>query len=92
MISKATLKFWKCYEALPVDIRKKAKDTYRLFRKDPWYPSLHFKRVHSTLPVYSVRITKDYRAVGILKDEKIVWFWVGSHSSYEKLLKQTNIA
>ncbi|WP_420824639.1 hypothetical protein [Thiorhodococcus mannitoliphagus] len=36
----------------------------------------------------NARITKDYRAVGILKDEKIVWFWVGSHSDYNALLKQ----
>jgi hypothetical protein len=72
VISKTTSKFWKCYQLLPEDVRLKAKDAYLLFQNDPWYPSLHFKRVHSGLPVYSVRITKDYRAVGILKDEKIV--------------------
>ena len=53
---------------------------------DAWYPSLHFKPVHSGLPVYSIRITRDYRAVGILQNEKIIWFWVGSHSDYDKLL------
>ncbi|MES9904108.1 MAG: hypothetical protein ABW168_15720 [Sedimenticola sp.] len=88
MISKATAKFCKYHRTLPKDIKKKAKEAYFLFLENPWYPSLHFKRVHSSLPVYSVRITKDYRAVGIIKDEKIVWFWVGSHSDYDKLLKQ----
>ena len=92
MISKATARFWKCYEALPVVVKKKAREAYVLFQEDPWYPGLHFKRIHSTLPVYSVRITKDYRAVGILQDEKIVWFWVGSHSSYNNLLKQMKSA
>ena len=88
MKSKTTPKFWKYYKTLPEEIKKKARETYALFREDPWYPSLRFKRVHSSLPVYSVRITKDYRAVGILKGDKIVWFWVGSHSDYDNLLKQ----
>lgn len=88
MISKATAKFWKYHRVLPKDTKEKAKEAYVLFRENPWYPSLHFKRVHSSLPVYSVRITKDYRAVGIMKDEKIIWFWVGSHTDYDKLLKQ----
>ena len=88
MISKTTANFWKSYRALPVDARKGAKEAYLLFQKDPWYPSLRFKRVHSSLPVYSVRITKDYRAVGILENEKIVWFWAGSHSDYNNLLEQ----
>ena len=92
MISKATSKFWKCYERLPAEVQEKANEAYSIFSDDPWYPSLHFKRVHSSLPVYSVRITKDYRAVGIMKDEKIIWFWAGSHSGYNKLLKQIKSA
>jgi hypothetical protein len=88
VISRATPKFWKCFRVLPRDIQAKAKEAYTLFRDDPWYPSLNFKRVHSSLPVYSVRITKDYRAVGILDGEKIVWFWAGSHAHYDGLLKQ----
>lgn len=92
MISKATEKFWKCFRVLPRDIQDKAKDSYALFREDPWYPSLNFKRVHSSLPVYSVRITKDYRAVGILNGEKIVWFWVGTHAQYDGLLRQLKTA
>ena len=87
MISRTTPRFWKYFECLPSDIQDKARDSYQLFRDDPWYPSLNFKRVHSRLPVYSVRITLNYRAVGILKDEKIVWFWIGSHPDYEALLK-----
>jgi len=88
MISRATQYFWKCFGALPRDIQEKAKDAYTLFRDDPWYPSLNFKRVHSSLPVYSVRFTKDYRAVGTLNGEKIVWFWTGTHADYNSLLKQ----
>jgi hypothetical protein len=89
LISRANDKFWKLYQALPPDIKKQAKESFILFKKDPWYPSLHFKRVHSSLPVYSARINIDYRAVGILKNDKIIWFWIGSHSDYEKLLKES---
>lgn len=88
MISRATPKFWRCFRALPNAIQIKAKEAYTLFCADPWYPSLHFKRVHSSLPIYSVRITKDYRAVGALGGDKIVWFWIGAHAEYEALLKQ----
>ena len=75
-------------EVLPTDIRKKTKEAYILFQKDPWYPSLHFKRVHSSIPVYSVRISREYRSVGVLKEGTVTWFWIGSHSNYDSLLKQ----
>ena len=83
-----TDRFWKCYAELPAAVKKQAKQAYKLFLRDPYYPSLHFKRVHSTRPIFSVRITRDYRAVGILQDNEIIWFWIGSHSEYNKLLKK----
>jgi len=47
---------------------------------------LRFKRVLATEAVYSVRITRDYRALGIVEGDEVVWFWVGSHSDYDRLL------
>ncbi|WP_045218570.1 ParE family toxin-like protein [Desulfonatronum thioautotrophicum] len=88
MISRANKKFWKCFQALDNEIQAKSKEAYAVFLNDPWHPGLHFKRVHSALPIYSVRITKNYRAVGILSGEVIIWFWIGSHSDYEILLKK----
>jgi hypothetical protein len=73
---------------LPGEIKKEAKEAYKLFVVDPYHPSLHFKRVHSRRPIFSLRVTKDYRAVGILQNEEMIWFWIGSHSEYDKLLKQ----
>ena len=58
MNSKTTERFWKCYCELPGTIKKQAKEAYKQFQEDPYYPSLHFKQVHSTRPVFSVRITK----------------------------------
>ena len=30
----------------------------------------------------------DYRAVGIMDDDEITWFWIGSHADYNNLLKR----
>ena len=53
-------------------------------------PKIHliprFKKVHHHLPIYSVRIDLDWRAVGTLREDTVVWFWIGPHSEYEKLL------
>ncbi|MFO8099522.1 MAG: hypothetical protein R6T83_07870 [Salinibacter sp.] len=42
--------------------------------------------MHADRPIYSVRITQDYRAVGVQKEESIIWFWIGSHEDYDRLL------
>jgi hypothetical protein len=88
MNSITTERFWKCYAEIPPAVRKSAREAYKQFLKDPYYPSLHFKQIHSTRPVFSIRVTKNYRAVGIVQGEDIIWFWIGSHADYNKLLKQ----
>jgi len=87
MISRTNERFWKCYNALPEDVKKEARRAYRQFKINPYHPGLRFKRVHSTRAIFSVRITKDYRAVGIQQDKYIIWYWIGSHSDYDSLLK-----
>jgi hypothetical protein len=86
MISRTTERFRKTFAALPKKVQTQAKEAYSQFRQDPFYPSLRFKRVHSTKPIYSVRINVEYRAVGIQDDNVMVWFWVGAHDDYAKLL------
>jgi len=84
--SHTNQRFWKAYKKLPKEIRQIAKKQYELFKNDPYHASLHFKRVHSNQPIYSARVTKDYRAIGVVKESTIIWFWIGSHSDYDKLL------
>jgi len=88
VISRTTEKFRALFSLLPVTIKAQAKEAYQQFKKDPYHPSLQFKRVHSSKPIYSVRINLDYRAVGIIQENEIIWFWIGSHNVYEKLLKK----
>jgi mRNA-degrading endonuclease RelE of RelBE toxin-antitoxin system len=86
--SERTEKFRKAYLSLPPNVRRQAQRAYRLFQRNPQHPGLRFKRVHQTRPIYSVRINDDYRAVGVLNDDVIIWFWIRSHTDYDKLLKK----
>lgn len=92
MKSSVTQRFWKFYDGLDSDVKKQAKEAYNLFSNDPYYPSLHFKRIHSTKPIFSVRINIDHRAVGILEGDEITWFWIGSHKEYDTLIKRLGSA
>ena len=74
------------HEALPEQIQRQAKTAFRKFQQDPYQAGLQFKQVHEVKPIYSARISRDYRAVGIKNDEEIIWFWIGSHSDYNNLL------
>lgn len=87
MISLTAAQFWKFYAALPRDIQRRANRAYVLWRTNPQAQGLYFKRVGTRLPVYSVRIGQSYRAVGILQNDAIVWFWIGPHDEYERILK-----
>jgi hypothetical protein len=78
--------FLKFYRRLPTDIRQQARKAYRLFQQDPYHPSLNFKSIHPSQPFYSARISRGYRTVGIRSDDKIIWFWIGSHADYDRLI------
>ena len=81
--------FLTAYNALPSNIRALARDSFELVEKDPFNSKLHFKWVHDVRPVWSVRVCYGYRAVGVRRTPaEIVWFWIGTHADYEKLLKR----
>lgn len=88
MKSRTTRRFREAFQRLPPSIQRQARKAYRLFAQQPHHPSLRFKRVHASEPIYSVRITRDYRALGVLTGDTIIWFWIGSHAEYEALLKR----
>jgi hypothetical protein len=37
--------------------------------------------------MHSARVGIGYRAVGVLGDDAITWFWIGSHADYDRLLE-----
>ncbi len=88
MKSRTTTQFRKTFAVLPKQVQKKTHEAYRQFKQDPGHPSLRFKKVHSEIPIYSAQISKSYRAVGQLDGDTVIWFWVGSHAEYDRLLSQ----
>ena len=88
MISYTTDRFRKAYRRLPEQVREQAREAYRLFRQNPYHPSLRFKQVHPARPIFSARISRDYRVVGVREEDTIIWFWIGSHAEYDKLISR----
>jgi hypothetical protein len=86
--SHLTEDFLSLYRALPKSIREQARQAYQLFANNPRHPGLRFRRVHPSRPIFSARVGIDYRVVGIQDGDDIFWFWIGSHSDYDHLLKQ----
>lgn len=88
MQSQTSEEFRALLAAAPAAVQAKAQAAYRLWSENPAHPSLRFKKVHDTLPIYSVRIDLDWRALGVLKEGIVIWFWIGPHSKYERLLSK----
>lgn len=84
MKSETLPSFWENYYKLQGTTRRQARKTYLLWRENPYHPSLHFKCVNSEENIWSVRISKGYRAIGVMDGDKIIWFWIGNHDDYEK--------
>ncbi len=81
-------RFWQAYHQLPKDIQIIADKSYKLLKNNPSHSSLHFKKVGNRKQLWSVRITDNYRALGVEKPKGIVWFWIGIHSDYDKILEK----
>ncbi|MEA5520089.1 hypothetical protein [Limnoraphis robusta] len=88
MKSRTTAQFRQLFADLPEQVQEQTRAAYRQFKENPNHPSLRFKKVHPQLPIYSARVSKNYRAVGQLDEGTIIWFWIGSHSEYDRLLGQ----
>ena len=88
MKSFTTDRFRSMLKSLPIQIQRQARTAYKRFKQNQNHPSLRFKSIHTTKSIYSVRISRDYRAVGIRDKDEIVWFWISSHTEYEELLSR----
>ena len=88
MKSHVMADFRKAYRRLPKEVRRQARKTYQLFQENPVHPSLRFKSIHPSKPYYSVRAGLGYRAVGIRDGDVMIWFWIGSHADYDRLIAQ----
>ncbi|HYE63279.1 MAG TPA: hypothetical protein VD997_14890 [Phycisphaerales bacterium] len=88
MESRTTAAFRKRYGQLPREVRAKAKAAYRQFISNPQHPGLFFKKLPPHEDIWSVRIDRDYRAIGRWRSDTVVWFFIGSHAEYDQLIDQ----
>jgi len=86
LTSHTTKRFREAFAALPLQVQAQARLAYDLFRRDPFHPSLRFKQIHPTRPIVSARVGLAYRALAVRAGDDVVWFWIGSHADYDKLV------
>jgi hypothetical protein len=79
----ASPEFWCRYQNLPEAIRILADKNFVLLKSDPRHPSLRLKKVGE---FWSARVGINYRAVGRTFEGGIIWFWIGSHAEYDRLV------
>ena len=83
MIYYAAPDFWTCYRALPLDVQKLADRAFTQLKANPNHPSLHFKKANE---FWSARVGLHYRALGFEVNDGILWFWIGTHAEYDRIV------
>lgn len=79
----ANPKFWAAYHLLPESAQRSADKSFAMLRENPLHPSLHFKQVGR---YWSARTGLDYRALAIRTGDEVIWFWIGTHAEYDRLV------
>ena len=83
MRHRKNARFQKAFDALPATVRAQAVKSFDLLKQDPSHPSLHFKKLRR---YWSVRVGGGYRALAVEADDGLVWFWIGSHAEYDRIV------
>jgi mRNA-degrading endonuclease RelE of RelBE toxin-antitoxin system len=82
VISRGTALFWELYHGLPPQIRDAARNAFRKLQENPEHPGLQLERLRSDGRVWSVRITRNYRAVARRYEND--WLWIGSRAEFDR--------
>jgi hypothetical protein len=75
--------FWRHYRALPAEVQALADECFARMKINPRHPSIHLKRVGE---YWSARVGLHYRAVAVEDVDDLLWFWIGPHDEYDKLI------
>jgi len=92
IVSTRTTEFVRLLKGLTSKQRKEAWKSFVLWREDPAHPSLEFKCVDRERRIWSARASLDLRVLGIYSGSVITWFWIGKHSTYDKMLSKAGIS
>jgi len=82
-----TDEFVRLYKLLPAHIQKKAEKQEKLFRQNPFHPSLHTEKLEPKgKQVWSFRIDRSYRVLfRFAESQKVIFLTVGSHDWIYKI-------
>jgi len=75
--------FWACYRNLPGEVQALADKSFALLKENSKHPSLHLKKVGR---FWSARVGLHHRAVAVEGPMGLVWFWIGVHREYDKIV------
>jgi hypothetical protein len=76
--------FWAAFAALPVPAQTAARWAYRLWLNNPRHGSLQFQRKGR---FWCARVGPGYRALALSVPDGFLWFWIGPHDEYERMLR-----
>ena len=79
-----TPQYWKHYAELSSEVQARADKAFALLKVNASHPSLRFERKGKG---WSARISGGYRALAKEREEGLVWFWIGEHDEYERLIR-----
>jgi len=68
---------------LPAEVQSLADKAFELAKENPKHPSIHLKKVGR---FWSARVGLHHRAVAVEASDALVWFWIGPHREYEKIV------
>ena len=80
---RASPNFWRLLHLLPPPAQRTARRNFEYLKANPRYPSLHFKNVGR---YWSARVGDFYRAVAIQDGDDFIWFWIGGHDEYLRII------
>lgn len=84
--SKRASSFKKLYAQLPERVQDEADEAYQQFKETPDAHGLNFKQIVGTY--YSARVGGAYRALAVRRATYWLWFWIGTHADYDRILDQ----
>ena len=80
----ANAKFWAAYAALHPEVQALADKNVSLMKADQNHPTVNFKRVNR---YWSARIGLSHRALAVRDGDDVIWFWIGEHGEYNRLIR-----
>ena len=81
-----TEEFQRFCRKLPKNVRKCVPRKFEMLQRDPRYPSLCLSKVGT---FWSIKISKQYRALAVKDNGTLFWEWIGLHDEYVRRIRQS---